>query len=140
MTQTAFQNETLLSTHDEAIPKSQSLRLLADFLEILEREEPKLAEEVYFSASAWIYPSDGLDHISKFAKLLAPCNKRYSESYFELSKWFGSIRFEANSSRETVCEKRVVGTKTEIVPARAEQIRTVEIVEWECKPLLGTGA
>lgn len=47
-------------------------------------------------------------------------------------------------SREEVCERRVVSTKTvtEEIPAREAQTvtRTVEEVEWDCSPLLSKAA
>lgn len=38
--------------------------------------------------------------------------------------------------REAVCTRRVVGTETITEPALPERTETVEIVEWDCDPIL----
>lgn len=126
-------NEVMVSQADENVSRPDSLRQFADWLEMLEATEPDIAKEVYMSFSCWVYEPE---KIRRMARALAPCNKRYGESWMELSRWFGQIRFEANINRDQVCTKRVVGTRTRIEPARPERVIEEEIVEWDCAPIL----
>jgi hypothetical protein len=121
------------------------LRELADYLET--SDGVKLPQ-MNFYGSTWIYKygtdEDGNTDYSKtddfltrqemrkLAKALAPCEKDYSNHSFNLKRKFGKyVSVTLNTSRENVCERKVVGTKeieAQIIPARTE-----EIVEWECR-------
>lgn len=72
-------------------------------------------------------------------KALGSCNKEYSEYYATVSRMFGPIKYGVQISREKVCTRRVVGTKKEperYIPGYTVPEREVEIVEWDCHPLL----
>ena len=51
----------------------------------------------------------------------------------------GGIALQHQAARDEVCERRVVGTETVEVPDPDAPLVTIEreIVEWDCKPLLG---
>jgi len=69
------------------------------------------------------------------AKALAPCEKNYAGSSFELTRKFGKrLTFSVSTTRDAICEKKVVGTK--IVPARMVEERVEEEVEWVCNDSL----
>jgi hypothetical protein len=129
---------TNLSARDSNLTTAQSLRLLADAIENLAAAHPDIAEHIYISASSWIPASQAVEEMGKIARFFAPCNKRFSDHYFEVSKWFGTIKIEFAVSRDAVCERKVVGTRTVEVPAREAYTRTEDVVEWECKPLLAS--
>ena len=46
----------------------------------------------------------------------------------------GGVSVYAYTSREQVCRKVVTGTK--VIPAHVIPEHTVELVEWECEPIL----
>ncbi len=109
------------------------LESLAAFL----RANPdfKLPDNKEFIEYSW-----DKNYMIELAHKLGHCDKKYSEYYLTLSKSFGSIIYGARIARETVCERKVVGKKTlpgreaYMVPAEPEQ--EVDVVEWDCTPLL----
>lgn len=102
----------------------------------------------------WIPVYDSEDNpartqMQSWARMLAPCEKNYDTSDFELKKRFGPHTITVYTSRENVCTKRVVGTKqVERRTYTAEQQRVrdemeavtiledEEVVEWDCPPSL----
>ena len=84
-----------------------------------------------------------MDEKSEAAKVLMalkPCDKVYSDTLFVIKRAFGPITLKYYFSRDKVCTPRVVGTK--VVPATPERIieampeHVVEIIEWDCEPIL----
>ena len=75
-------------------------------------------------------------------KSLGHCEKEYTNWTVKVFKQFGPLKYGVYTSRETVCEKKVVGKK--IVPFReaylvqAEPEHEEDIVEWECHPILAS--
>lgn len=72
-------------------------------------------------------------------KALGACKKKYSGYYATVSRMFGPIEYGVQISRENVCSKRVVGVRTEperYVPGYTIPASEVEVVEWDCHPLL----
>jgi len=132
------QEKTNMST------KGDALRRLADFVD----DNEELFEKIDFSTQQihlgkWSHddPKAVLIEIAKAAASdrFIEVKKDYSSSYFSLYLDFHGIKLEAWTTRETVCERRVVGTETVIkkVPVGFEdQEVEEEIVEWDCHPLL----
>ncbi len=60
-------------------------------------------------------------------------------SLFVERAFAGGIKLQHQATRDEVCERRVVGTETVEVPDPDAPLVTIEreIVEWDCKPLLG---
>lgn len=112
------------------------LEALAQFL----RTNPqcKLPEQVNFIEYTW-----HKERVVEFAKTAGHVEKDYGEYYVAVLKHFGPINYGVRISRENVCERVVVGTKT--IPGReayivpAEPAHEEEIVKWECTPLLALG-
>ena len=107
------------------------LRELATFLE--KHEEAPLPE-TRLIVYRW-----GQEDFLPAVKALGSCQKKYSDYYATASRMFGSIEYGVSVSRETVCTKRVVGTKTEperYIPGYTVPEQQVDIVEWDCHPLL----
>lgn len=92
----------------------------------------------------WVYiDTNNDDHtqMTRIARALAHrgiCEKTTTSSSFTLSRKFGDIKLEYWTSRESICTKKVVGTK--LVPERIYQetgnMIEEDIVEWECPPAL----
>ncbi len=132
------QEKTNMST------KGDALRRLADFVD----DNEELFEKIDFTTQQihlgkWSHddPKAVLIEIAKAAASdrSVEVKKVYNNSYFSLYLDFGGIKLEAWTTRETVCERRVVGTETTIkkVPVEFEdQEVEEEIVEWDCHPLL----
>lgn len=128
--------EFMVSQADKTVSRPDSIRAFADWLEGLETSNPDLAQRISINVSTWLY--DKAD-ITSMARALGSCNKTYDSAWFEMSRWFGQLRFSVNCMRQVVCEKRVVGTRKVAKPAveaQPERIVEEEIVEWDCKPIL----
>lgn len=107
------------------------LRELATFLE--QHPEAPLPSDTLI-VYLW-----GEESFKPAVKALGACEKKYSEYYVTVSRNFGPIKYGVQTSRETVCTKRVVGKKLvpeRLVPSYYEPEHEEEIVEWDCHPLL----
>lgn len=69
-------------------------------------------------------------------------DKREVNNYGSAEMVFSHGRYEIKVQREAVCTRRVVGTETVTKPAVSlpERTETVEIVEWDCSPVLAEAA
>ncbi len=125
-------------------PKGDALRRLANFVD----DNPELFEKIDFGTQQihlgkW-NSDDPKAVLVELAKAAAKdkfieVKKDYSSSYFSLYLDFQGVKLEAWTARETVCERRVVGTETVVkkVPVEFEEQEVEEeIVEWDCHPLL----
>ena len=115
---------------------AEGLRLLADWFEA--HPDMKHPSETF---SVWEFNTK--DEAAQCLREMSPCEKKYNNSLFEVSKSFGMITLRYIFSRDTVCTRKVVGTKVipeHIEPAKEEEIipeHEEEIYEWECNPILG---
>jgi len=108
-----------------------SLRQVVDFYE--KHVEIPLPDLSVISVYDW--NKTGKDTIRIAALALGTCEKESNHSIFEINKKFGQIELRFVTSRNLVCTRRVVGTKTveaiyrpsEYIPKHEE-----EIVEWDC--------
>ena len=74
-------------------------------------------------------------------RALGACKKEYEDNLFTVAGMIGKIDARFVFFRDAVCVKRVVGTKVEPAKIIERQVlpeRTVEIVEWDCMPILST--
>lgn len=134
----------------EADAMAAGLRQLADMLQA----NPALAAEFAYSLSEIGEPSIGRDALAAFARAAlragAKVEKYFRGEYAGVIARFGPVEVTAFDKREEVCERVVVGTRevTEQVPdplallavPLVEVTRTVEDVEWRCRPLLDASA
>ena len=108
-----------------------SLRAAADFFE----SHPGAPAPIYrITLNMFVYTREELERI---ARSVGAADKGVSgEWYFLRRKFGGFLQMDWNVPRGEVCEARVVGTR--VIPARpAEPERAVDIVEWDCQPVLG---
>ena len=95
---------------------------------------------------AFVSPYDG-DGTERFAAAvralkdgapLGTIRREDTDSYTSVIRDFGAVTFELYTTRDTVCEKVVVGTETvEIADPDAPKVTVErEIVEWKCSPIL----
>lgn len=130
---------------------ASGLRLLATMIE----ENPQLAKNFRYTlktSGISLHPR-GLDQAAEQAEIAriarrygATTTKDISETLHNLVCDFGDIKVQALALREEVCERVVVDTKTITKTVKdpallaevpdVEVTETVEIVEWQCKPLL----
>lgn len=103
------------------------LREIARFYEDnAEIGQPKLPTMVFCSSKK---------EILKAAQIPGKKTKSSNDSFFYLHLEIGSgITLDFATSRATVCERKVVGTRIE--PKVSYPERTVDVVEWKCLPLL----
>jgi hypothetical protein len=102
----------------------QGLRDLADFYEAYpDLEIPRWTNLYTFY--------DTIEDAPGVAASMAPCDKNYTESFFQLSKKFGKhLTLLASWDRDVVCKKIQVGVKEipeQIIPAHTEPV-----YEWDC--------
>ena len=108
-----------------------SLRAAADFFE----SHPEAPVPSYrVTLNMFVYTREEFESI---ARSVGTANKGVSGEWFFLRRKFGDcLQMDWNVTRGEVCEARVVGKR--VIPARpAEPEREVDIVEWDCRPLLG---
>lgn len=116
---------------------AKSLHELAYFLDA----HDELGEHIYSTVNVHVFGE--ADQLPTMARALAPCDKEYSENELELTRSFGeSVHLSFIGSREGVCKARIIGRKTErrkvmvTAPVYEEQDIEVDVIEWECEPLL----
>lgn len=122
------------------------LRVLAAALEA----NPEIPLPYHGSSAALTFhflDGDARAEMAAAARAL-PCkwDKRPWESngaaYFDLRGKIAGLRVELTAYRDAVCTKRVVGTEERevekvVTPAVVEKVtETVDVVEWDCGPLL----
>jgi hypothetical protein len=113
-------------THEEFC---KGLRQLADWYEV----NPQINKPSYMLS---VYcTTEDKDVAIATAQALRTFKKDYTQSFFTMSKEFSGITLTFYFSRDEVCTKKVLGTKS--VPDRYEPGYLVaaheeEIVEWEC--------
>jgi len=120
---------------------TDSLRKIADLFENNDIPLPHDAELFR------LFTAHNKQDAVKVIKALGHCKKEYDKAFqgsFELVKKIGSIEFRAVFSRESICERRVVGKKevpARLIPARKEEYipaHEEEVYEWHCfEPILG---
>jgi len=124
----------------------QGLRDAADFFESrLALGVPYEGQGVptfhYYGQVAGV-PVDSVGGLNLFAGIMGGrLDKSADEVYYRLTADRGTFKVEATATRNSVCERVVVGRKTEpahVIPAQAEQHvpeREVEIYEYRCPTL-----
>ncbi len=117
---------------------AESLRQIADLYE----NNPDFPQPngAFFE----IYNCDDKEILRKAIRAMGKAEKNFYDSssptsLMEISRTFGNIKVTLRPYRSTVCERKVVGTKTvvEQVPVTFKEVeKEVELVEWECAPLM----
>lgn len=130
--------------YDDRQGTIDGLRQIAQLLE----DNPDLPAP-YISDASWgvhggfIPEGKGVpEQIAAIARLIPTrFDKDVDGSYYRLKGKVGAITVEVWGFRDAVCERVVTGTRevTEDVPTAYETVtKTVEDVEWVCKPLLAS--
>lgn len=125
-----------------------SLRAAADLL----AAQPHLQQPYVTSSSDgtvsinWYLNGRDLDERATAAEVIKSIDGTWArgEGYdASLATWTqhrGDVELFVQVSREQVCTRRVVGTETVVVPAveaQPERTEVRELVEWDCRPVLG---
>jgi hypothetical protein len=111
---------------------AQGLRDMADWYEV--HPEITLPFKEFMN-----YTMNTKEDAQIVMRAMGSCVKTYDDSIFGLEKHFGPIKARFVFMRNEVCERKVVGTKIvpeKFTPAKTEPEHEVEIVEWECVPIL----
>ncbi len=123
------------TTHKEF---ADGLRAIADWYE----KNPHIPIPRHPSINNYSVNTKG--EAAAILRALGQCEKEYDENMFTLSHKFGPIVARFVFYRESVCVKKVVGTREiaeTVLPAREETIipaHKEEIFEWECLPILAS--
>jgi hypothetical protein len=109
----------------------KGLRDIADFFE----DRPELPIPNY-GESFYIWEKS-LVNARERAIQMAPAEKIYLESYFNLQRRFGPHKVVVSWARDAICERVQVGTKH--VPAYTVEAHEEPVYEWDCgQPILGS--
>ncbi len=87
-----------------------------------------------------VYSHDGLHDATKIVKAFGKCEKTYSDNFLHITKRFHNVPLTFVLTKAAVCNPKVVGTKhipEKFVPEHTIPAQDIEIVEWDCHPLLG---
>lgn len=106
---------------------ANALRAVADWYD----EHPEVPAPYEAAFNVFV---ESKEMLATIARLAAPMSKGQSESWFWLRRDLGPARVEFNVPRQQVCERRVVGHR--VVPEQHIPEHKVEIVEWDCQPIL----
>ena len=138
---------------DNNLPERMAagLHMLADAIE----NNPELADALQYGltySGIYAHPSQedtaaALGRLARIGKAAgATVSKAIDDKRHDLVLMFGAVRVEVLASRDQVCDRVVVGTKTvtEEVPdpealaavPTVTQTREVEEIKWVCRPLL----
>jgi hypothetical protein len=106
------------------------------------RRAPYQEDEIALRFSVWVWSPEELAAAVRVLKDGAPLGavrKVQTDYDVKVTRMFGGVQLAVCSLRSTVCERKVVGTKqVETFDTNAPKIMVEqEIVEWDCKPLLG---
>ena len=136
---------------DKAYELADGLHKLADFIS---SQHESLPNEIDFDISTWLYAGYGVDNDvlkPQFAGITraaltqkATITKEYTSFAFRLLLGFGPLTWTVASKREAVCTAQVVSQETyEVEEQEGEDLRptvtvvkTKDIIEWKCDPVL----
>lgn len=136
------------------IRQAEGLRALADMIE----SNPGLADHLrqpLTGMSGYVFTAEPITafiraaarHGAKIVKDYPGISDRHFSAYAHFG---GDVTMRLHTTRDQVCERVVVGTETVTKrvpdPAKLAEVPEIEItetidkVEWQCKPLLASGA
>jgi hypothetical protein len=116
------------------------LRAVAEFYE---QNADAYYDGMRITLNMYVWGVAARQTLRQMARALAPCNKVYDDHNVTVSRQFSEqITLAVFAPRAKVCRRVVTGTR--ILPARivpaTNEIRippaSMEIVEWQCDPLL----
>lgn len=120
---------------------SNRLRELADFLDA----NPELAEHLA-RKTFYVFAPPNKTEFARLALMLGNARKWSDSTWYNAERDFGPITLQVTASRDSVCERVVVGSETvevtepdlDAVAALPTITRSVTIdkVEWVCPPSL----
>jgi hypothetical protein len=105
------------------------------------RRAPYQPDEHALRFSVWVWTPEEMAAAVRVLKDGAPLGtirKEQTDYDIRVSRMFGAVQLAVTSLRDTVCERKVVGTKqVETFDPDAPKIMVEQdIVEWNCTPLL----
>jgi hypothetical protein len=123
------------------------LRKLADALEAHpEIPMPGQGSSAGNPLLTYFFGDDAREQMAAARRALGcPFGKGVDEKWLKLNGQMEGLHLQLYAGRDAVCTRRVVGTEEreveeEITPAVTEKVvKTIEIVEWDCHPILGDG-
>ncbi len=135
---------------EDALEKAKTLEEIAEFLVTNYENIPSFDLDFSSFLSEWRFDNDK-ERTEKAVKELAlsalnygwKVDKKYEDTHLRLQltpSHGGRVEFWVE--RDTVCTKKVLGTETvtrKVAVEWKEEEVEQEIVEWECKPLMGIG-
>lgn len=131
------------TTDTTATDVANGLRELADFIEGSDSAAAVAIAKAAAEGGLRHFTWDGAEFRAGAAALGGSRVKTADDDFIIIARQFGPVPVSVYGWRKSVCVRRVVGTRTEHVPASeaipAQPARTVEreVVEWECPPILG---
>ena len=130
---------------DTAYELAIGLRGLAEFIG---DNAPLLPDNLDVEVSSWLWawnntestPKEEIAAVIRAALGNEDCKitKEYSDYAFRLALEFSpQVTYKVKTQREEVCTAKVVGTEEYEVPITVgHEVKTRDVVEWSCDPLL----
>lgn len=118
----------------------QGLRAVAEFYE---KNPSAWYDGMHLTLNMYVWGRAARKALIETARLFGCCNKTYDENNITVSRQFSEqVTLAIFAARARVCRRVVLGSRilpARIMPATSEvriPASTIEIVEWECDPLL----
>jgi hypothetical protein len=122
----------------------EGLRAVANFYE---QNPGAWYDGMHLTLNMYVWGRSARKTLAEMARAFGQCNKVYDDNNITLSRQFSEqVTLAVFAPRAKVCRRVVLGTR--ILPARivpaTEEVRipasSVEILEWQCGPLLDQDA
>jgi hypothetical protein len=128
---------------NEQLRRRQFIEGLRAVAEFYEKNPGAWYDGMHLTLNMYVWGRAARKALIETARLFGRCNKIYDENNITVSRQFSEqVTLAVFAARARVCRRQVLGSRIlpeRIVPATSElriPASRVEIVEWQCDPLL----
>jgi len=128
---------------NEQLRRRQFIEGLRAVAEFYEKNPGAWYDGMHLTLNMYVWGRAARKVLIETARLFGRCNKIYDENNMTVSRQFSEqVTLAVFAARARVCRRQVLGSRIlpeRIVPATSElriPASRVEIVEWQCDPLL----
>ena len=128
---------------NEQLRRRQFIEGLRAVAEFYEKNPSAWYDGMHLTLNMYVWGRAARKALMETARLFGRCNKVYDENNITVSRQFSQqVTLAVFAARARVCRRQVLGSRIlpeRIVPATSEvriPASRVEIVEWQCDPLL----
>ena len=128
---------------NEQLRRRQFIEGLRAVAEFYEKNPGAWYDGMHLTLNMYVWGRAARKALIETSRLFGHCNKIYDENNMTVSRQFSEqVTLAVFAARARVCRRQVLGSRIlpeRIVPATSEvriPASRVEIVEWQCDPLL----